>query len=120
MAQKAIREYDAKSILAKHWDKYFPNFTYAYETVLVQNGSELKEAAKENAWLNEKTLVAKPDMLFGKRGKNGLVLFRDQKPGDVKLDKAAAWIDEKAKDKQEVYFAFVKASFICLISSSSS
>jgi len=106
MAQKAIREYDAKSILAKHWDKYFPNFTYAYETVLVQNGSELKEAAKANAWLNEKKLVAKPDMLFGKRGKNGLVLFRDQKPGDVTLDKAAAWIDEKAKDKQEVYFAF--------------
>ncbi|MDM5272633.1 ATPase [Sulfurovum sp. zt1-1] len=106
MAQKAIREYDAKSILAKHWDKYFPNFTYAYETVMVQNGSELKEAAKEKAWLNEKTLVAKPDMLFGKRGKNGLVLFRDQKPGDVTLEKAAAWIDEKAKDKQEVYFAF--------------
>jgi ATP-citrate lyase beta-subunit len=106
MAQKAIREYDAKSILAKHWDKYFPNFTYAYETVMVQSGSELREAAKEKAWLNEKTLVAKPDMLFGKRGKNDLVLFRDQKPGDVKLDKAAAWIDEKAKDKQEVYFAF--------------
>jgi ATP-citrate lyase beta-subunit len=106
MAQKAIREYDAKSILAKHWDKYFPNFTYAYETVLVQNGSELKEAAKKNAWLNEKRLVAKPDMLFGKRGKNDLVLFRDQKPGDVTLEKAAAWIDEKAKEKQEVYFAF--------------
>ncbi|MBD3791980.1 MAG: ATPase [Campylobacterales bacterium] len=106
MAQKAIREYDAKSILAKHWDQYFPNFTYAYETVMVQNGSELKEAAKEKAWLNEKTLVAKPDMLFGKRGKNGLVLFRDQKPGDVTLEKAAAWIDEKAKEKQEVYFAF--------------
>ncbi|MDD3499689.1 MAG: ATP citrate lyase citrate-binding domain-containing protein [Sulfurovum sp.] len=106
MAQKAIREYDAKSILAKHWDQYFPNFTYAYETVMVQNGSELKEAAKEKAWLNEKRLVAKPDMLFGKRGKNGLVLFRDQKPGDVTLEKAAAWIDEKAKEKQEVYFAF--------------
>jgi len=106
MAQKAIREYDAKSILAKHWDKYFPNFTYAYETVMVQNGSELKEAAKENAWLNEKTLVAKPDMLFGKRGKNGLVLFKDAKPGDVKLEKAASWIDEKSSEKQAVYFSF--------------
>ncbi|MBD3793626.1 MAG: ATPase [Campylobacterales bacterium] len=106
MAQKAIREYDAKSILAKHWDKYFPNFTYAYETVMVQNGAELKAAAEEKAWLKEKTLVAKPDMLFGKRGKNGLVLFKDAKPGDVKLDKAAAWIDEKSSSKQEVYFAF--------------
>ncbi len=106
MAQKAIREYDAKSILARHWDKYFPDFTYSYETVLVQNGAELKEAAKENAWLNEKTLVAKPDMLFGKRGKNGLVLFKDQKPGDVTLEKAASWIDEKCSEKQEVYFSF--------------
>jgi len=106
MAQKAIREYDAKSILARHWDKYFPDFTYAYETVLVQNGSELKELAKEKSWLNEKALVAKPDMLFGKRGKNGLVLFKDQKPGDVTLEKAAAWIDEKASKEQEVYFSF--------------
>lgn len=106
MAQKAIREFDAKSILAKHWDKYFPNFTYAYETVMVQNGAELKEAAKTKSWLNDKTLVAKPDMLFGKRGKNGLVLFKDSKPGDVKLAKAASWIDEKASGKQEVYFSF--------------
>ena len=106
MAQKAIREYDAKSILAKHWDKYFPDFTYSYETVMVQNGSELKEAAITDAWLNEKPLVAKPDMLFGKRGKNGLVLFRDTKPGDVSLEKAASWIDEKSSSKQEVYFSF--------------
>jgi len=106
MAQKAIREYDAKSILAKHWDKYFPDFTYAYETVMVQNGADLTEAAKTNAWLNEKTLVAKPDMLFGKRGKNGLVLFKDAKPGDVSLAKATSWIDEKSSEKQEVFFDF--------------
>jgi ATP-citrate lyase beta-subunit len=106
MAQKAIREFDAKSILAKHWDKYFPDFTYAYETVMVQNGAELKEAASEKTWLSEKALVAKPDMLFGKRGKNGLVLFKDSKPGDVSLDKAASWIDEKSSDKQSVYFSF--------------
>lgn len=106
MAQKAIREFDAKSILAKHWHKYFPNFTYAYETVMVKNGPGLREAAIDHAWLNEKKLVAKPDMLFGKRGKNGLVLFKDQKPGDVSLVKAADWIDSKAKEKQEVYFSF--------------
>jgi len=106
MAQKAIREYDAKSILAKHWNKYFPNFEYPYQTVLVQNGSELQESAKDNSWLNEKPLVAKPDMLFGKRGKNGLVLFRDAKPGDVSLAKASSWIDEKANGKQSVNFSF--------------
>ncbi len=106
MAQKAIREYDAKSILAKHWDKYFPNFSYAYETVLVQNGSELEEAAKSKSWLKEKALVAKPDMLFGKRGKNDLVLFKDEKPGDVSLEKAVSWIDEKSSAKQSVSFSF--------------
>jgi len=106
MAQKAIREFDAKSILAKHWDRYFPNFTYAYETVMVQNGTELNKVAKEKKWLTEKALVAKPDMLFGKRGKNGLVLFRDSKPGDVSLAKASSWIDEKSSQKQSVYFSF--------------
>ena len=106
MAQKAIREYDAKSILAKHWDKYFPNFSYAYETVLVQNGLELEETAKSKSWLKEKVLVAKPDMLFGKRGKNDLVLFKDAKPGDVSLEKAVSWIDEKSSAKQSVSFSF--------------
>ncbi|HFU74665.1 MAG TPA: ATPase, partial [Arcobacter sp.] len=106
MAQKAIREFDAKSILAKHWDKYFPDFTYAYETVMVQNGAELKDVANTKSWLKDKALVAKPDMLFGKRGKNSLVLFRDQKPGDVSLDKAASWIDEKSSSEQSVYFSF--------------
>jgi len=106
MAQKAIREYDAKSILAKHWDKYFPDFTYAYETIMVQNGAELNKEAKEKSWLGEKALVAKPDMLFGKRGKNDLVLFRDNKPGDVSLAKASSWIDEKSSEKQKVYFSF--------------
>ena len=106
MAQKAIREYDAKSILAKHWDKYFPNFSYAYETVMVQNGSELAEAAKSNKWLNDKMLVAKPDMLFGKRGKNDLVLFKDATPGDVSLAKAVSWIDEKSSSEQNVSFSF--------------
>ncbi|MBN2768852.1 MAG: ATPase [Campylobacterales bacterium] len=106
MAQKAIREYDAKSILAKHWEKYFPDFTYSYETVLVKSGDELKKISKKSGWLTSKSLVAKPDMLFGKRGKNNLVLFRDSKPGDVSLQKAASWIDEKADAKQKVYFDF--------------
>ena len=107
MAQKAIREYDAKSILARHWDAYFPNFNYPYQTILVQTGDELREAAKTtHTWLAEKPLVAKPDMLFGKRGKNGLVLFKVEKPGDVTLEDAAKWIDEKRAEKQKVYFSF--------------
>ncbi len=97
MAQKAIREYDGKAIFAKHWNEYFDGFHYPFKSVLVQSGDELRAKAKEEGyeWLNQEPLVAKPDMLFGKRGKNGLVLFKKEKPGDVTLEDAAKWIDEK-------------------------
>jgi len=98
MAQKAIREYDGKALFAKHWDKYFDGFHYGFKSVLVTSGDELKQKAQEEGyeWLNNEPLVAKPDMLFGKRGKNDLVLFRVEKPGDVTLEDAAKWIDEKS------------------------
>jgi ATP-citrate lyase beta-subunit len=97
MAQRAIREYHGKSIFSKHWEDYFAGFHYGFKSVLVKSGAELKELASTHGfeWLKQEALVAKPDMLFGKRGKNGLVLFKDQKPGDVSLDLAAQWIDEK-------------------------
>ena len=101
MAQKPIREYDGKKLFAQNWDKYFSGLNYPFESVLVTSGDELKAKAKEPGyeWLNEKALVAKPDMLFGKRGKNGLVLFKVNKPGDVTLEDAAKWIDEKRSGK---------------------
>ena len=97
MAQRAIREYDGKAIFAKHWNEYFDGFHYPFKSVLVTSGDELREKAKEHGfeWLNQEPLVAKPDMLFGKRGKNDLVLFKVEKPGDVTLEDAAKWIDEK-------------------------
>ena len=97
MAQRAIREYDGKAILSKHWEKYFSGFHYGFKSVLVTSGAELKAKAEEHGfeWLKQEPLVAKPDMLFGKRGKNDLVLFRTNKPGDVTLADAAAWIDAK-------------------------
>ncbi|BAF69766.1 ATP citrate lyase citrate-binding domain-containing protein [Nitratiruptor sp. SB155-2] len=97
MAQRAIREYDGKKLFAQNWDKYFKGLKYPFESVLVTSGDELKKKAEEPGyeWLKTKPLVAKPDMLFGKRGKNNLVLFKVNKPGDVTLEDAAKWIDEK-------------------------
>jgi len=97
MAQRAIREYDGKALFAKHWNDYFSGFEYGFQSVLVTSGDELRKKAKEHGfeWLSQKPLVVKPDMLFGKRGKNGLVLFKKEKPGDVTLEDAAKWIDEK-------------------------
>ena len=98
MAQKAIREYDGKALFAKHWEKYFSGFHYGFKSVLVTSGEELLKKAEEHGfeWLKQEPLVAKPDMLFGKRGKNDLVLFKVNKPGDVTLEDAAKWIDEKS------------------------
>ncbi len=97
MAQRAIREYDGKALFSKHWGKYFSGFHYGFKSVLVSSGDELRKKAEEHGfeWLKQEALVAKPDMLFGKRGKNDLVLFKDKKPGDVSLEVAADWIDEK-------------------------
>ncbi len=97
MAQRAIREYDGKRLFAENWDKYFSPLKYPFESVIVTSGEELKKKAQEPGyeWLKNKPLVAKPDMLFGKRGKNNLVLFKVNKPGDVTLEDAAKWIDEK-------------------------
>ncbi len=97
MAQKAIREYDGKALFAKHWENYFSGFHYGFKSVLVTSGEELLKKAEEHGfeWLKQEPLVAKPDMLFGKRGKNNLVLFKVNKPGDVTLEDAAKWIDEK-------------------------
>jgi ATP-citrate lyase beta-subunit len=97
MAQRAIREYDGKAIFSRQWENYFSGFHYGFKSVLVASGAELLAKSKEHGfeWLKQEPLVAKPDMLFGKRGKNGLVLFKDKKPGDVSLDVAAKWIDEK-------------------------
>jgi len=104
MAQKPIREYDGKRLFKENWNEYFSGLEYPFESVLVTSGDELKEYAKKSGyeWLNEKPLVAKPDMLFGKRGKNNLVLFKVNKPGDVTLEDAAKWIDEKRKGKTKL------------------
>ncbi len=97
MAQRAIREYDGKAIFSKHWEEYFSGFHYGFRSVLITSGSDLKAKAKEHGfeWLKQESLVVKPDMLFGKRGKNDLVLFKVKKPGDVTLQEAIAWIDDK-------------------------
>lgn len=96
MAQRAIREYTGKSILSKAWSKYFGDeFKYAFQSVLVNNAEDLRAAAKSQPWLQKNALAAKPDMLFGKRGINNLVLVKIDSPGDVKLNDVADWIEEK-------------------------
>ncbi len=70
MAHKKIREFDAKHIISKYIEE---KFSFNYKGVLIKSLEELEKAEEENPWLSKEKLVVKPDQLFGKRGKHGLV-----------------------------------------------
>ncbi len=70
MARKKIREYDAKRILAEH----IPSIPC--QNVLVTPTTKLDSLPIEHSWLLTTQLVVKPDQLFGKRKKLGLVLAK--------------------------------------------
>jgi len=90
MAQRGIREYDAKKMLAKYWTEYISkDFTYPGKLVLVDPDTDLDKLPKEHPWLEKEKLVAKPDQLFGKRGKHGLIKL------NASYDEIKKWIKEK-------------------------
>jgi len=97
MAQRAIREYEGKRVFHTDWSRHFGQFRYDFQAASVASGEELAglAAQDEHQWLHQRPLVVKPDMIFGKRGLNNLVLYRVHKPGDVTLDDAVRWIDEQ-------------------------
>ncbi|MEW6674175.1 MAG: ATPase, partial [Thermodesulfobacteriota bacterium] len=60
MAQRAIREYDAKRMLAKYWTEYFGKENpYGGAGVLVTPETDLTSLAGQHAWLSQKKLVVK-------------------------------------------------------------
>lgn len=84
MARRGIREYDTKRLLGKY---LLPG--YGSELVLVGPGDDLMKLAEANPWLSEKQLAAKPDQLFGKRGKHGLICT------NLDLSHTSDWISRK-------------------------
>eukprot|EP00897_Mesotaenium_endlicherianum_P009063 jgi/Mesen1/8185/ME000044S07451 len=72
MARKKIREYDSKRILKEHL-KRISGIDLAGHSAQVTESTDFTELANTESWLNSTRLVVKPDMLFGKRGKSGLV-----------------------------------------------
>jgi len=73
MAKRAIREYDAKRLLAQYLPDYLTGFTYPGLVALVTKDTDWKQLVVDNPWLETERLVVKPDQLFGKRGKHGLL-----------------------------------------------
>ncbi len=87
MARKGIREYDAKRILSKGLSEYSNGkFSIDKKRALVTPDTDLSLLEKDQKWLLDTKLVVKPDQLFGKRGKNNLLLL----DADWKL--AKEWI----------------------------
>nr|AZI76136.1 ACL alpha1 [Vaccinium corymbosum] len=72
MARKKIREYDSKRILKEHL-KRLAGIDLQICSAQVNESTEFTELTNQEPWLSSTKLVVKPDMLFGKRGKSGLV-----------------------------------------------
>lgn len=89
MAQRGIREYDAKKLLAERLPDYADDFDYDGQIALVTPETDLEVVAVENPWVKKKRLVVKPDQLFGKRGAHGLILL------DASWEEAKEYIEER-------------------------
>jgi len=89
LAQKSIYEYDAKKLIASQLTKYFPEFDYHNKLVVVTPETDFDKLVKEQPWFKSEKLVAKPDQLFGKRGKANLLLL------DADLDQLKKFAKEK-------------------------
>ncbi|MFZ5949320.1 MAG: ATP citrate lyase citrate-binding domain-containing protein [Candidatus Rifleibacteriota bacterium] len=97
MAQRGIREYHGKKMLARHLDAYLEDsIGYEGNIVLIDKDTNWDQMLKENPWLKTEKLVAKPDQLFGKRGKHGLVLVNKN------FEETRLWINERMGKKQTV------------------
>lgn len=77
MPRRKIREYQAKKLLSSNINAYFPLNLRCAQVTPDTNFSKL---LGDNHWLDSERLVVKPDMLFGKRGKNNLVLLNATYP----------------------------------------
>ncbi|VAH92265.1 unnamed protein product [Triticum turgidum subsp. durum] len=72
MARKKIREYDSKLLLKEHL-KRLAGIDLHILSAQVTQSTDFAELVNQHPWLSTTKLVVKPDMLFGKRGKSGLV-----------------------------------------------
>lgn len=94
MAKKAIREYDAKRMLSRGLpDASGGKFVYDAKLALVTPETDLGALSETAPWLLTEPLVVKPDQLFGKRGKNNLLLLN----ADWKA--ARQWIRERMNEE---------------------
>ncbi|KAL3689052.1 hypothetical protein R1sor_015361 [Riccia sorocarpa] len=88
MARKKIREYNSKRLLKEHL-KRLAGIDLDIKSAQVIEKTAFAALADKETWLNSTRLVVKPDMLFGKRGKSGLVAL------NLDLSSAEAFVKER-------------------------
>ncbi|KAL0454602.1 UNVERIFIED_CONTAM: ATP-citrate synthase alpha chain protein 2 [Sesamum latifolium] len=88
MARKKIREYDSKRLLKEHL-KRLAGIDLQIRSAQVTQSTDFTELTNKEPWLSSTKLVVKPDMLFGKRGKSGLVAL------NLDLAQVAAFVKER-------------------------
>ena len=96
MARKAIYEYDGKQLIASQLPAFFPEFNFHNKLAVVTPETDLDKLGADHPWLTTDKLVAKPDQLFGKRGKANLLLL------DANFDQLKQFVSEKLNHEFEI------------------
>lgn len=97
MAQRGIREYDAKRMLASELGRLMGGkISYEGKAALYTPDTNAREFGRAHPWVLRDRLVVKPDQLFGKRGKHGLVLL------DADWSAAEKWIRERMNQETTI------------------
>ena len=101
MAHKAIREADGKLMLARLFNNYSNGkYEISDKVVTIGPNTDMAKLSNEHKWLTTEKLVAKPDQLIKRRGKNNLVLV------NADYDQVKSWIEEKSKKPITIYGKF--------------
>ncbi|KAL6577891.1 ATP-citrate synthase alpha chain protein 1 [Orobanche minor] len=95
MARKKIREYDSKRLLKEHF-KRISGSELEIKSAQVTESTDFNQLVEKEEWLSSTKLVVKPDMLFGKRGKSGLVAL------NLDLAGVAAFVKERLGKEVEM------------------
>ncbi|XP_062158793.1 ATP-citrate synthase alpha chain protein 1 [Alnus glutinosa] len=95
MARKKIREYDSKRLLKEHF-KRLSGRELPIKSAQVTQSTDFNELAQKEPWLLSTKLVVKPDMLFGKRGKSGLVAL------NLDLSQVSTFVKERLGKEVEM------------------
>ncbi|XP_031265791.1 ATP-citrate synthase alpha chain protein 2-like, partial [Pistacia vera] len=95
MARKKIREYDSKRLLKEHF-KRLSGRELPIKSAQVTESTDFAELVEREPWLSACKLVVKPDMLFGKRGKSGLVAL------NLDISQVATFVKERLGKQVEM------------------